>query len=302
MELTLGPVLFEWRRDELLKFYEEASNWPVDRVYLGEVVCSKKTGLTPKDIESIAWGLEKAGKKVTLSSLAVVSNEDELAFTRRLAQMSGSFSMEANDMSVLNMINPIEKEIFAGPHITTYNAPSIEFLKSLGIKRVTFPVELPRDSIAFAIKNTGIFGEVFVHGRVPLAFSWRCYTSRAYNLSKTECRHHCGKYPDGMELKTMDGEPLFAINGTSVLSSKTYTLVEFVEDLSSIGVKAIRVSPQSRCTGKIIDVFRRRLDGNLSAEEGLRQLAEANTTPGYCNGWYTGAAGKDYVSPIAAGA
>jgi len=296
MELTLGPVLFEWKRDELLKFYEEAANWPVDRVYVGEVVCSKKVGLTPNDIESVSSMLERAGKKVTLSSLAVVSNEDELNFTRRLVGLARpGISIEANDMCVFNMCDAREKEVFAGPHITTYNAPSIEFLKSIGVKRVTLPVELPRESVAYAIKNTGIFGEVFVHGRVPLAFSWRCYTSRAYNLSKTDCRHHCGKYPDGMELKTMDNEPLFAVNGTSVLSARTYTLVEFVEDLKEIGVNAIRVSPQSRGTGKIIEVFRKRIEGRLTPEEGLKELNEVNATPGFCNGWYMGGAGKDYV-------
>ncbi len=301
MELTLGPVLFEWKRDELLRFYEEASNWPVDRVYVGEVVCSKKIGLTPKDIESVASMLERAGKKVTLSSLAVVSNEDELGFTRRLVTLAGpGVSIEANDMSVLNMLDTSQEEVFAGPHITTYNVPSIEFLKTVGIKRVTFPVELPRESVAYAVKNTGVFGEVFVHGKVPLAFSWRCYISRAFNLSKTDCRHHCGKYPDGMELKTMDNEPLFAINGTSVLSARTYTLVEFVEDLKEIGVKAIRVSPQHKGTGKAVDVFRRRLNGVLSPEDGLKELTEVNAAPGFCNGWYMGGAGKDYVGLAAA--
>ncbi len=292
MELCIGPVLFEWKRDELLRFYEEASGWPVDRVYIGEVVCSKKAGLAPGDIDSVRKMLESSGKKVTLSSLAVVSNGDELDFTRKLVSLSDS--IEANDMSVLNMADPAVKEVFAGPHITAYNAPSIEFLKGVGISRVTFPVELPRRSIAHDIKNTGIFAEVFAHGRVPLAFSWRCYTSRAFGLGKTDCRHHCGKYPDGMEIKTMEREPLFTVNGTSVLSAKTYTLVEFVEDLKGIGVRAIRVSPRSRGTGKIIDVFRRRIDGSLSPEEGLRELKE-NGGEEFCNGWYLGGAGKDYT-------
>ncbi|MBI5453106.1 MAG: U32 family peptidase [Deltaproteobacteria bacterium] len=291
MELTLGPILFDWKRDEVLRFYDEAADLPVDRVYVGEVVCTKKLGLDLDDVASIIRKLESAGKKVTLSSLAVVSNEDELSFTRRLVGLHGS--IEANDISVLNIVDASAKEVFAGPHITSYNAPSIEFLKSIGVARVTFPVELSRESMAYAIKETNIYGEAFAHGKVPLAFSWRCYTSRAYGLSKTECRHHCAKYPDGMELKTVDGGPVFTVNGTSLLSADVYTLVESVEDLNEIGVRALRVSPQKEGTKTITGVFRQRIEGRLGPDEGLAELKALGGR--FCNGWYSGSAGKDYM-------
>ena len=297
MEITLGPVLFEWRQDEITRFYEEAARMDVDRVYVGEVVCAKKTGLRLGDIEAIIKLLREAGKKVTLSSLAVISNEEELEFTRKL--LSYDCSIEANDMAVFNMADPLGREVFAGPHITSYNAPTIEFLKSIGVNRVAFPVELSRESIEYNIKHTGIFGEVFAHGKMPLAFSWRCYTSRAFGLTKTGCRHDCMKYPDGMELKTVEGEPLFSINGTSILSASTCSLVEVVEDLKAIGVKAIRISPQHRNTARIAEVFRARVNGTLGPVEGLKEL-KAVTEGGFSNGWYNGGAGKDYLSAVQA--
>ncbi|MBI5643219.1 MAG: U32 family peptidase [Deltaproteobacteria bacterium] len=294
MELTLGPILFEWKREEILRFYENVSTMPVDRVYIGEVVCTKKLGLNLKDIEEIIKRLEGAGKKVTLSSLAVVSNEEELEYTRKIAALHTS--IEANDMSVMNIVNPEEKEVFAGPHITSYNAPSVEFLKSAGVKRVTFPVELPRESLAHILKSAAIDGEVFAHGKAPLAFSWRCYTSRAYNLSKTECRHHCAKFPDGMELKTVEKDAIFTVNGTSLLSADTYTLVEFVEDLRAIGVDALRISPQYKDTGKIVDLFRKRIEGDIGPDEGIGILRSSGER--FCNGWYPGGAGKDYIERV----
>ncbi|MBI5588439.1 MAG: U32 family peptidase [Deltaproteobacteria bacterium] len=293
MELTLGPVLFEWKRDELVRFYEEVAGMDVDRVYLGEVVCTKKLALNFDDIGRIAGALADSGKKVVLSSLAVVSNEEELEFTRRLAGFP--YAIEANDMSVLNIADPLKREVVAGPHITTYNGPSIEFLKDIGVKHVTFPVELPRESVLHNIRQTGIEGEVFVHGKVPLAFSWRCYTSRAYGLSKTDCRHHCAKYPDGMEIKTMEGEAVFTINGTTLLSASTYTLIESVEDLRGIGVKALRISPQYRGTGKVVEIFRRRMKGEITPQDGLKEL-KGLTDGNFCNGWYMGGAGKDYIA------
>jgi collagenase-like PrtC family protease len=262
---------------------------PVERVYIGEVVCVKKKGLTLKDIEDVGRKLQRAGKEVIVSSLAVVSNEEELKLVRGSAGLP--FPIEANDMSVFNILT--HHEIIAGPHITTYNTPSIEFLHGLGVKRVVFPVELSRDSIEYNVINTDIEGEVFGPGKTPLAFSWRCYTSRAYNLNKTNCQYHCRLHPDGMVLRTVDKEPIFTVNGTSILSALTYTLIEFVEDLKEIGVTALRISPQHLNTAKIADVFRKRLDGIIGPDEGFK-LLEDTSLQGFCNGWYLEGAGKEY--------
>jgi collagenase-like PrtC family protease len=298
MQLTLGPILFDWRKEELFRFYDEVADMPVDRVYLGEVVCAKKRGLSVMELEEIGKKLEKAGKEVVVSSLAIVSNEKELKLVRDMASLP--FSIEANDMSVFNVLptshSPLPtSKIIAGPHITTYNVPSIEFLKGIGVNRVVFPVELSRDSVKYCIEHTGIDAEVFAHGKVPLAFSWRCYTSRAYGLNKTNCQYHCKQHPDGMPLKTIEGEPTFTINGTSILSALTYTLVEVIEDLQAIGVNALRISPQYQQTKKIVDVFRKRIDGIIGHEEGLAMLKETSPLR-FCNGWYFGKAGKEYVA------
>lgn len=293
MKLTIGPILYEWKRDEVLQFYKEAAQMPVDRVYVGEVVCNKRRGLNLDDMGGIIETLTEAGKKVTLSSLAVVSNDAELAFTRALCGMHGS--IEANDVCVMNMLDPAKTEVFAGPHITTYNAASIEFLRGIGVRRVTFPVELPKESVAYNVKHCkGVETEVFAHGPLPLAFSWRCYTSRAYGLSKTECKHHCALHPDGMELKTMEGRPLFTANGTSILSADVYTLVEFIDELKTTGVTALRISPQYKGTAQAAEIFRARLDGKLDAAQALTRLRTA-TNGALCNGWYQGGAGKDMI-------
>lgn len=291
MELTLGPILFDWKREEVIRFYERVAEMPLDRVYLGEVVCVKR-GLKPHDLEAIGRRLREAGKEVVLSTLAVVSNETELELVRSIVRLP--FPVEANDISVFN-IAPQGKEVIAGPHITTYNVPSIDYLKGIGVKRVVFPVELSRDSIAYNIRHTGIEGEVFAHGKVPLAFSWRCYTSRAYGLKKSNCRYDCRRFPDGMIIRSVEGEPLFTVNGTSILSALTYTLVEYVEDLREMGVKAIRISPQARDTEKIVHIFRERIEGRLGPEEGLERLRRTDEA-GLCNGWYLGKEGKGYYS------
>ncbi len=293
MEISLGPILFEWKREDVLAFYEEAAKMDVDTVYLGEVVCAKKLGLSVKDIAGVANMLTEAGKKVVLSSLAVVSNEKELGLVRALVGLP--YAIEANDMSVFNMVDPLKREVYCGPHITTYNAPSIEFLKGLGVRRVCFPVELPAEAVAYNIKETGIEAEVFAWGRVPLAFSWRCYTSRAHGLLKTNCRHNCADNPGGIMIRTMEGEPIFTINGTSILSAATLSLSGETEDLGAMGVKALRISPQFEGTGEVVRVFRERLNKDISADEAAARLKGLALDGGVVNGWYHGLAGKDLV-------
>ena len=97
----------------------------------------------------------------------------------------------------------------------------------------------------------------------------------------------------------MEGEPLFTINGTTILSATTYSLIELTDDLKSRGVHALRISPQSVGTAEVVELFRARLAGTVSPEEAVERVrALSNKTAGsggLCNGWWLGRAGKEYV-------
>jgi collagenase-like PrtC family protease len=290
LEITLGPVLFDWSRNTLLDFYKEAAEMDVDTVHIGEVVCSKRAGLSIEDIDKTAKMLTDAGKKVYLSTLTIVANEPELEHIRKLAALP--YQVEANDMSAIAISKG--KDIAAGPHILAYNPGDVEVLKSAGVTRVSFPVELPLEAVAHNIKETGIMGEVFAHGKVPLAFSWRCYSARAYGHTRENCEHECRQDPEGIVIRNLDKEELFTINGTSILSADTYTMVDKIEELRSAGVGSLRISPDPEDTARVVEIFRARVDGKLSPEEGLAKIKEL-VPGGLCNGWYSGKAGREFM-------
>ena len=297
MELTLGPVLFDWTREELLDFYKKAASLDVETVYIGELVCVKRKGLSVDDISEIAALLTAAGKEVILSTPVVVSNEEELRHVRSLEECG--LPIEANDASALGLFEESGLLRAAGPHITSYNAPDVEFLRSLGIARITFPVELPAESVAYNIEKTGIKAELFAHGKVPLAFSWRCYTSRSFGRSKSDCRLDCSKFPEGMDIKTLDGEPIFNINGTSIVSADTYSMIGLTDALGESGVSALRISPHQEHTADIVALFRERLGGAITAEAAVKECERIHNGR-LSNGWFAARAGKDYIEEVEA--
>ncbi|MCX8017546.1 MAG: U32 family peptidase, partial [Rhodocyclaceae bacterium] len=49
MKLALGPLLFYWPRQQVMDFYAAMAELPVDVVYLGEAVCSRRHELRLDD-------------------------------------------------------------------------------------------------------------------------------------------------------------------------------------------------------------------------------------------------------------
>ncbi len=39
MRISLGPLYYYWSRQQVLDFYADVAEAPIDTVYLGEVVC-----------------------------------------------------------------------------------------------------------------------------------------------------------------------------------------------------------------------------------------------------------------------
>ena len=62
-KLSMGPLLFNWDADKIRDFYYEiADEAPVDTVYVGEVVCSKR-GYGEDYLPDVIERLSNGGKK-----------------------------------------------------------------------------------------------------------------------------------------------------------------------------------------------------------------------------------------------
>ncbi|OGU49079.1 MAG: U32 family peptidase [Hydrogenophilales bacterium RIFOXYA1_FULL_63_33] len=291
MNLSLGPLLYYWSRDDVLAFYDEAKHWPVARVYLGESVCSRRHLLRLPDWLALAEQLAAVGKEVVLSTQTLVESESDLKTLRRIVS-DGRFLVEANEWGAVRLLSGVGAPFVAGSTLNVYNPETLGVLAELGVRRWLPPVEMSRATLASLLEQVpdGMETEVFAYGRLPLAYSARCFTARHYNLPKDDCQFRCLDHPDGLALATREGEPFLTLNGIQTQSAGVYTLIGELPALRDLGVVSLRLSPQSRHMERVIDAFQAALAGEARAAEKLARVMPGPAVDGY---WH-GQAGLDH--------
>jgi collagenase-like PrtC family protease len=153
-------------------------------------------------------------------------------------------------------------------------------------------VELSRDTLRDLQHDrpAGVETEVFAFGRLPLAYSARCFTARAHNLRKDDCGFRCLDHPDGIPLRTQEDVPFLVLNGIQTQSAQTFSLLGQLDALRTLGVDCLRLSPQWQGTERVVELFHASLGGELALPEAAAALQE--TMPyGPCDGYWHGQPG-----------
>ncbi|MFZ1327072.1 MAG: U32 family peptidase [Candidatus Contendobacter sp.] len=299
LKLALGPVLYYWPKNKLLDFYEQMSAAPVDIVYLGETVCSKRHALNTGDWLDLAERMRAADKEVVLSTMALLEAESELKTLRRLCD-NGRFTVEANDMGAVRLLSERKTPFVLGTGINVYSDRTLRFLAELGAKRWVMPVELSRQTLALiqAGRPKGMATEVFAYGRLPLAYSARCFTARHHNLPKDDCQYRCLDDPEGLVLSTREGQAFLAINGIQTQSAQTCNLLAELADFRELKVDVLRISPQADATEAVVQAFAACLRGEGKPADAARAL-NARLPYGACDGYWQGQPGlKARAEPV----
>ena len=286
MKLSLGPPQYFWPRERTLAFYREAMDWPLDIVYLGETVCSKRRELGTADWIALAHEIADSGKEVVLSTLALIEAESELGVVRRQVE-NGRFRVEANDLSAVQLCREAGLPFVGGPTLNVYNHRALAILMEDGLQRWVPGVEQGRvllEELRAGLQADG--GrmpelEMLAWGRLPLAYSARCFTARALDVPKDQCGFRCIEHPDGMPLATREGGEFLTINGIQVQGAEVVDMAPQRDELAACGVGILRLSPQAEGMADVVGHFRHMLlEPEPPAPLGAR------------NGYWFGEAGK----------
>lgn len=295
MKLSLGPVLFYWSREKLLDFYAEMAEQPLDVIYLGETVCSKRRALSLDGWLGLARELrEQTRAELVLSGLTLVEAASELASLKRLCD-NGELRVEANDMGAVQLLLERGQPFVAGPALNLYNAHALAELLDCGLVRWVPPVECSASLLDDCLRQLDALGrprpevELFAYGHLPLAYSARCFTARAQNRLKDDCHFCCQDYPEGIPLQSQEGQALFTLNGIQTMSAQVSNLLPEYPRMRALGIDILRLSPRAEGMADVVRGFDEVRQGTLPplAVDG-------------CNGYWHGQAGMLRVEGVEA--
>ncbi|MEZ8081335.1 U32 family peptidase [Enterovibrio norvegicus] len=283
MKYSLGPLLYFWPKNDVEDFYHQAVTSQADIVYLGETVCSKRREMRTNDWLDLARELANGGKQVVLSTMALLEAPSEVNIMKTLID-NGEFIVEANDVSAIQLAHAKGVPFVAGPALNLYNAQALNVMLKKGMTRWCMPVELSRDWLQKVLVEAEALGirdkfevEVFSYGHLPLAYSARCFTARAEDKPKDKCETCCIRYPQGIDVKSQEGQSVFTLNGIQTQSGYCYDLSGDLVSMDGV-VDVVRISPQGKDT---LDV----LAGFKSGQSGFTPRNHQ------CNGYWHGIEG-----------
>ncbi len=294
LKLSLGAPQYYWSRQTYFDFYEAMAATAVDIVYLGETVCSRRHELRLQDWIDIAELMRSSGKEAVLSTQVLLESGVEVS-TMHKVTANTDWPVEAGDMGAVQRVAG-KRPFTGGMHLNIYNLPTLQWLASLGATRWVAPLEMKHEDLAALIQNgpQALQTEVFAYGRMPLAFSARCFTARQRNLPKDDCQFSCLDHPDGLMLKTRESEEFLVLNGIQTQSARVHNLIDELPRMQRMGVAVARISPQSQHMTEVVALFDAVRKGQLSGPEARAQLQPLMPDQS-CNGYWHGRPGLELV-------
>ena len=290
MKYALGPLLYFWSKDKVESFYLQARESKADIIYLGESVCSKRRLMKPADWIAIGKELVPTGKQVVLSTMALLEAPSEISAMKKYID-NGEFTIEANDVSAIQLASEKGVPFTVGPAVNAYNAHTLKLFLKQGMTRWCMPVELSRDWLTNVLQQCEELGirdrfetEVFSYGYLPLAYSARCFTARAENRPKDECETCCINYPTGLQVNSQEGQSVFNLNGIQTQSGYCYNLINDLSGMQGL-VDVVRLSPLGTESLEMLRQFR-------ANEDGSQPMKLENFQ---CNGYWHQLAGLDQM-------
>ncbi|THB73823.1 MAG: U32 family peptidase [Gammaproteobacteria bacterium] len=283
MQISLSQIPFNWDFQTATDFYREMAALPIDVIYIGNTVCSKReTTVSIKQWLQIAEELQTQGKQVIFSTLGLIETAAELNQLNKTCTDT-PFMIEANDIGTVNILAKNKKEFACGPEINIYNHHTIKILQDRGMVRWTPPVELSIDAIANIKNATTNFSaaiDLFAFGYLPLAISARCYSARSEGINKENCDNVCNKTPYGYAVNTTENKDFLRINGTQTMSGAIHNALNGWKAAEAAGIESLRISPANTDMKQVVEQTHKMLEGEIASVE-----IELDSRERFCKGF-----------------
>jgi putative protease len=179
---------------------------------------------------------------VTFNTL-VFSDElpEAMRFIAAVAQ-AGVDAVIVQDLGLARLIGRLcpSLHVHGSTQMTLTEPRGIEFVRSLGVKRVILARELSAGDIGKITAATDVPVEIFIHGALCVAYSGQCLTSEALggrSANRGQCAQAC-RLPYDM---IVDGNLLDLGDKKYLLSPQDLAAYDIVGDLAKLGVCSFKI-------------------------------------------------------------
>lgn len=210
-----------------------------DSVYFGAKALNARrnaANFTDEEIKSAVdfCHLYDVKTYLTLNTLMFDSEIKEVTDQIIFACNAGFDAIIVQDLGVISLIKQIcpDMPVHASTQMSVHNLADANELYNLGVERVVLSREMSKNEILNITQNSRIEAEVFVHGALCYSISGQCYFS-AFLGERSGNRGLCAqvcRLPFGVNDNTRHN-----------LSLKDLSLIDYVSELSEIGVKALKI-------------------------------------------------------------
>lgn len=268
-----------------------------DAVYIGAKEFSARRNadnFSSEELKNAISYCKIRGVKVYLA-LNIIIKDNEMQDALNLAKQAYIDGIDGVIIQDLGLANLIKKNIpllpiHASTQMSVHSVSALSELKNMGFSRVVVSREMSKEQLTDFCKKAkqlGIEVETFVHGALCMCLSGQCLLS-SFLGSRSGNRGLCAgpcRLPFGVK------------NGTGYdLSLKDLSLIEYISELSEIGVKSFKIEGRMKrpeYVAAAVDACRKAVDNGFIRSENTEILKNIFSRSGFTDGYYKNKLGKD---------
>ncbi len=263
-----------------------------DAVYIGGRDYSLRANaknFSLEDIEEACSLAHSLNKKVYVTVNIVFHDDNLINLDEYLIKLKniGVDAVIISDIVAVKMATKIGLDVILSTQASILNYEAINFWKSLGVKRFVLGREASREDIIRIKKECSVELECFIHGAMCTSISGKCVLSN-YTTNRDSNRGGCAQICRWI-FKNGDKEPF-------TFMSKDLNMVDYIEDMMSIGIDSFKVEGRMRSIyyiATVIQCYRNIMDkiNNKTLSESdknyyriiLNRVANRDTIPQFYN-------------------
>lgn len=270
-----------------------------DAVYLGARAFSARgyaSNFSKEELETAIDYAHLRGVKVYVTVNTLLKDGEmgnALELLCDLREM-GTDAIIVQDLGLIHLAGKYlpDLPLHASTQMTLHNSEGVEFLKSLGIKRVVLSRELSLEDIKLIKEKNGAEIEVFIHGALCISYSGQCLLSSLIG-GRSGNRGYCAQPCRKKYRLYCDGKPIKA-SGNYLLSPRDLNISSELGALIESGIDSFKIEGRMKrpeYVAGVVRIYRRLIERYFDNPEGyfvsneemetLTQLFNRDFTQGY---------------------